>query len=357
MTFEDAPREITYADAGVDTTEGARAVDAIKDAVARTKRPGVLEGLGGFGCLFDGAVLSEMRHPILVSSTDGVGTKLALAQRFGRPAGVGQDLVAMCADDVVVCGAEPLFFLDYVAIGKLEAPVMAKIVDGIATGCELAGCALIGGEMAEHPGVMAPTDYDLAGFCVGVVEKERLLGPARVREGDVILGLPSSGIHSNGYSLVRAALTDAMDDEELLEPRADLGGDSLVDALLTPTTIYAKPLVCVLAAGAPIHALAHITGGGITENLDRILPKDLDAKVDWGGGTPGWRMPPVIGLVCEAAQLSVAEAWKTFNMGVGMALACASKDEVEVVAALRAQGLSPFAIGRVVKGSGKVVYA
>ena len=357
MTFEDAPREITYADAGVDTAEGARAVDAIKDAVARTQRPGVLEGLGGFGCLFDGAVFSEMEHPILVSSTDGVGTKLALAQRLGRTEGVGQDLVAMCADDVVVCGAEPLFFLDYVAIGKLEAPVMAKIVGGIACGCELAGCALIGGEMAEHPGVMAPSDYDLAGFCVGVVEKEKLLGPARVREGDVILGLPSSGIHSNGYSLVRAALTDSLSDEELLEPRVDLKGASLADALLAPTTIYAKPLVRVLAAGTPIHALAHITGGGITENLDRILPDDLDAQVDWGGGTPGWSMPPIIGLVCEAAQLSAVEAWKTFNMGVGMALACAAKDETEVVAALRTQGLSPFSIGRVVKGSGKVVYA
>ncbi len=357
MTFDDTPQEITYADAGVDTAEGARAVDAIKDAVAKTSRPGVLEGLGGFGCLFDGSVLFGMAHPILVSSTDGVGTKLALAQRLGRPEGVGQDLVAMCADDVVVCGAEPLFFLDYVAIGKLEAPVMAKIVGGIAKGCELAGCALIGGEMAEHPGVMAPTDYDLAGFCVGAVDEERLLGPARVREGDVILGLPSSGIHSNGYSLVRAALTDRMSDEELLEPRAELNGESLADALLTPTTIYAKPLIRMLKEGVPIHALAHITGGGITENLNRLLPDDLDAEVDWGGGTPGWSMPPVIGYVCEAAQLSAVEAWKTFNMGVGMALACASKDETEVVAALRTQGISPFSIGRVVRGSGKVVYA
>ncbi len=357
MTFDRTPREMTYADAGVDTAEGARAVDAIKDAVAKTARPGVLEGLGGFGCLFDGAVFAEMEHPILVSSTDGVGTKLALAQRLGRPEGVGRDLVAMCADDVVVCGAEPLFFLDYVAIGKLEAPVMAKIVGGVAKGCELAGCALIGGEMAEHPGVMAPSDYDLAGFCVGVVDEKNLLGPARVREGDVILGLPSSGIHSNGYSLVRAALTDTLSDEELLEPRAELAGESLADALLAPTTIYAKPLVAVLAEGAPIHALAHITGGGITENLDRLLPEGLDAEVDWGGGTPAWRMPPVIGYVCEAAQLSATEAWKTFNMGVGMALTCAPKDEAEVVAALRAQGISPFSIGRIVKGSGKVVYA
>ncbi len=357
MSVGGEAREFTYADAGVDTAEGARAVDAIKDAVAKTSRPGVLEGLGGFGCLFDGAVLASMEHPILVSSTDGVGTKLALAQRLGRPEGVGQDLVAMCADDVVVCGAEPLFFLDYVAIGKLEAPQMARIVGGIAKGCELAGCALIGGEMAEHPGVMAAGDYDLAGFCVGAVDEARLLGPARVREGDVLIGLPSSGIHSNGYSLVRAALTDRLSDEELEEPRADLDGASLADALLAPTVIYAKPLVEVLAEGAPIHALAHITGGGITENLDRLLPCDLDAEVAWGGGTPGWRVPPVISVVCEAARLSAEEAWKTFNMGVGMALACSPADEAEVVTALRRHGLAPFPIGHVVKGSGKVVYA
>ena len=362
VAFDETPdeplgsTELTYKEAGVDTAEGMRAVDAIKEAVARTRRPGVMEGLGGFGCLFDGEAMARMEHPVLVSSTDGVGTKLALAQRLGRHGSVGEDLVAMCADDVVVCGAEPLFFLDYVAVGKLRAEAVATIVDGIARGCELAGCALIGGEMAEHPGVMAPDDYDLAGFCVGVVDKAKMLGPAKVREGDAILGLPSSGIHSNGYSLVRKALTDRMTDEELTEPVATLKGKTLADALLAPTTIYAKRLVSALAAGAPIHALAHITGGGITENLDRVLPAGLDAEVAWGGGMPAWEVPPVIDLVIDAATLSAEEAWKTLNMGVGMAVVCAEDDVAEVTGKLGAEGLEAFEMGRIVKGSGKVVY-
>lgn len=348
--------ELTYKSAGVDIAEGARAVDAIREVVAATARSGVVEELGGFGCLFDAQSFKTMRHPVLVSSTDGVGTKLALAQRLGRNEEVGQDLVAMCADDVVVVGAEPLFFLDYVAVGKLQADAMARIVGGIAKGCELAGCALIGGEMAEHPGVMAKNDYDLAGFCVGVVEKDQMLGPAKVREGDRILGLSSSGIHSNGYSLVRAALTDRMSDAELEEPREDLLGKSLADALLAPTKIYAKQLVAALSAGAPLHAIAHITGGGITENLNRVLPFDLDAEVAWGDGNPAWSVPAIINVVVRAAALSPAEAWKTFNMGVGMALVCAEEDVGCVAQHLDAVGLDSFPMGRVVSGTGKVVY-
>ena len=348
---------MSYADAGVDVDEGARAVDAIKGAAASTDRPGVMEGLGGFGCLFDAASFKAMEHPVLVSGTDGVGTKLALAQRLGRNGTVGEDLVAMCADDVVVTGAEPLFFLDYVAVGKLRAEEMAQVVGGIAAGCRKAGCALIGGEMAEHPGVMAADDYDLAGFCVGVVDKPAMLGKDNVREGDVILGLASSGIHSNGYSLVRAAVTDRMDDAGLLEPRAELGGESLADALLAPTAIYSGAVVRALAAGAHVHALAHITGGGITENLDRAMPAHLDALVERGAdGTVAWDVPPVIGYVSRAAGLTADEAFKTFNMGVGMAVVCAPGDAEQVSAAFAEQGFPTFAVGRVVPGEGKVRY-
>ena len=374
-------KHVTYADSGVDVDEGARAVDAIKDAVKQTARPEVIGGLGGFGGLFSAAALKDMEDPILVSGTDGVGTKLALAQKLGRNDTVGQDLVAMCVDDIVVSGAEPLFFLDYVAIGHIQADQMADIVRGIADGCKLSGCALIGGEMAEHPGVMAPDDYDLAGFAVGVVDRPKMIGPDKVREGDVIIGLPSSGIHSNGYSLVRKVATEGLSVDELNTPRAELGNESLADALLRPTTIYAGALVRVLATGAPIHAMAHITGGGITENLNRVLPADLDAVVDRGSadGTrwatadgalrgaaddaadgcpvaPAWDVPPVIDYVVAAAGLTPDEAYKTFNMGVGMSVLCAPDDVDEVCEALDAEGLRPFVMGEVVPGTGKVVY-
>ena len=235
-------RHVSYADAGVDVDEGARAVDAIKEAVARTNRPEVIGGLGGFGCLFDASALKQMDDPVLVSGTDGVGTKLAIAQLLDRHETVGLDLVAMCVDDVVVCGAEPLFFLDYVAIGKIEAAGMARIVGGIAEGCRQSGCALIGGEMAEHPGVMKEGEYDLAGFVVGVVDRPKMLDVNNVRQGDVILGLPSSGIHSNGYSLVRKVAIEGRTREELEQPLTELGGESLADAVMRPTTIYARAL-------------------------------------------------------------------------------------------------------------------
>lgn len=351
------PRHVTYADAGVDVDEGARAVDAIKDAVAATMRPEVIGGLGGFGSLFSAAHLKEMEDPVLVSGTDGVGTKLALAQLLGRHETVGQDLVAMCADDVVVTGAEPLFFLDYVAIGKIESQSMATIVKGIAEGCRLAGCALVGGEMAEHPGVMAAGDYDLAGFCVGAVDRPRMLGPELVREGDVIVGLPSSGIHSNGYSLVRRVAVEGKSVAELDQPLPELGDESLAEALLRPTTIYSGALVNVLRKGAPIHAMAHITGGGITENLNRALPSTIDAVVDRGGEEgPVWEVPPVIDYVVRAAGLTPDEAYKTFNMGVGMSVICAEDDVDEVCEALFDEGMFPFVMGECVAGTGKVVY-
>ena len=353
----DTKKHVSYADAGVDTAEGARAVDAIKAAVASTNRPEVIGGLGGFGSCFSAAALKEMDDPVLVSGTDGVGTKLAIAQLLDRHDTVGQDLVAMCVDDVVVIGAEPLFFLDYVAIGKLKAETVAPIIAGIADGCRMSGCALVGGEMAEHPGVMAPDDYDLAGFVVGVVDRPKMIGPELVREGDIILGLPSSGIHSNGYSLVRKVAIEGKTVDELNEPLEELGGESLADAVLRPTTIYAGGLIRALRAGAPIHAMAHITGGGITENLDRAMPKHLDALVDRGvEGVPAWDVPPVISYMIREAGLTVDEAYRTFNMGVGMAVICDPNDIDEVCELLEAEGFEPFEMGEVVAGTGTVRY-
>ncbi|MDD5799586.1 MAG: phosphoribosylformylglycinamidine cyclo-ligase [Coriobacteriales bacterium] len=350
-------KHITYAEAGVDVDEGARAVDAIKDAVKATNRPEVIGGLGGFGSCFSMKGYKDMEDPVLVSGTDGVGTKLAIAQLLDRHDTVGQDLVAMCVDDVVPIGAEPLFFLDYIAIGKLKAEHVAQIVQGIADGCRMSGCALVGGEMAEHPGVMKPDDYDLAGFVVGVVDRPKMIGPHLVHAGDVVLGLPSSGIHSNGYSLVRKVAIEGKTVEQLNQPLPELGGESLADAVMRPTTIYAGKLMAALRAGAPIEAMAHITGGGITENLNRALPANVDAVVYRGGADgPAWDIPPVITYCVKAAGLTPDEAYKTFNMGVGMSIICARKDQDEVVAKLREQGLEPFVMGECVEGAGKVTY-
>lgn len=349
-------KHITYADAGVDVDEGARAVDLIKDAVKATNRPEVIGGLGGFGSCFSMKGFKDMEDPVLVSGTDGVGTKLAIAQLLDRHDTVGQDLVAMCVDDVVPIGAEPLFFLDYVAIGKLKAEHVAEIVKGIADGCKMSGCALVGGEMAEHPGVMKPDDYDLAGFVVGVVDRPKMIGPHLVKPGDVILGLPSSGIHSNGYSLVRKVAIEGKTVEELEKPLPELG-ESLADAVMRPTTIYAGKLVAALKAGAPIEAMAHITGGGITENLNRALPSNVNALVDRGGADgPAWKVPPIITYCVRAAGLSPDEAYKTFNMGVGMSIICDPANVAEVQDKLAEQGLESFVMGTCVEGEGKVEY-
>ena len=349
-------KHVTYEDAGVSTAEGARAVDAIKAAVKQTNRPEVIGGLGGFGGCFSAAAFKDMEDPVMVSGTDGVGTKLAIAQLLGRHDTVGEDLVAMCVDDVVPIGAEPLFFLDYVAIGKLRAEHVAQIVGGIAEGCKKSGCALVGGEMAEHPGVMNPDDYDLAGFVVGVVDRPKMIGPEKVKVGDVILGIPSSGIHSNGYSLVRKVAIEGRTIEELEAYNEELG-ESVADAVMRPTAIYAGQLVRVLRAGAPIHAMAHITGGGITENLNRALPENVDAVVYRGGEDgPAWDIPPVITYVSRLAGLSLDEAYKTFNMGVGMSVICAPEDVNAIKDALAAEGLKSFVMGECVEGTGQVVY-
>lgn len=343
----------TYADAGVDTAEGARAVDAIKDAVHRTYRNEVVGDIGGFGGLFSIAAAKQMADPLLVSGTDGVGTKIQLAKLANKHNTVGIDLVAMCVNDILATGAEPLFFLDYIAVGKLKSEAVAEIVSGIADGCEMAGCALIGGEMAEHPGVMDPNEYDLSGFTVGIVDRPAMIGPARVQDGDVLIGLASSGLHSNGYSLARKVCTEGKTLYELTIARDELEGDSVLDALLEPTRIYVKSIRSVLlqCPGA-IHSLAHITGGGITENLNRALPSTLDAEIQVGS----WNMVPILPWVCRAAHLNETEALKTFNMGLGMILAVAPQKAEEVAQLLADAGEEVYIVGQVVPGVGKVVY-
>ena len=339
-----ADEQITYKDAGVDIDEGARAVQAIRGAVQSTYRPEVIGDIGGFGGLFSAAAFKDMEDPIMVSGTDGVGTKLQLAQMIDRH--------DMCVNDVLACGAEPLFFLDYVAIGKLKAEQMAQIVGGIAEGCKQANCSLVGGEIAEHPGVMPEDDYDLSGFCVGVVDRPKMIGPELVEEGDVILGLASTGIHSNGFSLVRRAVTERKSLDELTAPCEQLGGTSVMDALLAPTRIYVKSIVNLLKKGLPVHAVAHITGGGITENLDRALPKTLDAQVELGS----WPVLPIIQYVIDAAGLDQEQALKTFNMGIGMCVICKPADAAAIQAELEATGEKVYTVGTVIAGEGKVVY-
>lgn len=347
-------KQITYADAGVDIEEGAAAVDAIKDAVHSTYRPEVIGDIGGFGGLFSAAAFKGMDDPIMISGTDGVGTKLKLAQLLGKHDTVGIDLVAMCVNDILACGAEPLFFLDYIAIGKLRREHVAQVVGGIAEGCRQAGCALIGGEMAEHPGVMDPDDYDLSGFTVGVVDRPKMIGPDNVAEGDVLVGLKSSGFHSNGYSLVRRVLVEGRTAEDLAAPCEDLDGRSLGEALLAPTRIYVKPVLgCLRAFPGAVHALAHITGGGITENLNRALPETLDAVVEPGT----WEVPGIIELGCKAAGLTDEEARKTFNMGLGMILLVDPAQAGAVCDNLRMAGEEPVLVGKVVPGTGAVQYA
>ncbi len=345
--------QITYSDAGVDIVEGARAVDAIKPLVKRTYRKEVIGDIGGFGGLFSIAAARDMQDPVLVSGTDGVGTKLKVAQMLGVHNTVGIDLVAMCANDILATGAEPLFFLDYVAVGKLDAQAMKAIVEGIADGCIMAGCSLIGGEMAEHPGVMEEDDYDLSGFCVGLVDRAHMLDSERVRPHDVLIALPSSGLHSNGYSLARKVAVDGKAMEELSKPRDYLEDKSVLEALLEPTRIYVKPVQQVMqAVPDAIRSLAHITGGGISENLNRALPATINAEVKLGT----WKIPPIVTFICDCANLSQEEALKTFNMGIGMVLVVDPAKEQEVCAALKAAGEEYFIIGETVEGEGKVTY-
>jgi phosphoribosylformylglycinamidine cyclo-ligase len=324
-----------YRDAGVDTEAAARAVALIADLAATATRPEVADRVGGFAGLYR---IDETR--LLAAAADGVGTKLEIARRTGRLDTVGIDLVAMCADDVACTGAEPLFFLDYLAVGRVEPTRVASIVEGVAEGCRRAGCALLGGETAEHPGVMEADAFDLAGFCVGVVDETSLLGPHRVAEGDVVVGLASSGLHANGYSLVRSALLSAFD---LGDTLAGLGRQ-LGDELLEPCVMYA-PEVVSLARGGLIHAAAHVTGGGILENLPRVLPEGLGATIHRGS----WPEHPIFGLVQQASGASDDDMFATFNMGIGMALLVAPGSAEEV---LGRGAHAAFRIGEITKGPG-----
>jgi phosphoribosylformylglycinamidine cyclo-ligase len=356
-----------YARAGVDVDAGDRAVELMRAAVAATHGPGVLGGLGGFGAAV--AVPAGYREPVLVSATDGVGTKTAIANAVGRFDTVGHDLVAMCADDVVCAGAAPLFFLDYVAVGRLDPVQVAELVSGIADGCRLAGCALVGGETAEHPGLMGEDDFDLAGFCVGIVERAALLDGTASRAGDVILGLPSNGLHSNGFSLVRALL--AQDDVRLDEPyqalvRRALGGpdvdsalrgddatafQTLGEVLLTPTRIYAPAIVALrdglAARGSALRGVAHITGGGLPGNVPRMLGEGLGARLD----PSRWRMPSVMRWLGALGDIADDELRAVFNGGLGMVVAVAPADVDAAIALLAEQGIAAAVVGEVVDAS------
>ncbi|AVQ00222.1 phosphoribosylformylglycinamidine cyclo-ligase [Ahniella affigens] len=331
---------LTYRDAGVDIDAGEAVVDRIKPLVARTFRKEVLSGLGGFGALFE--LAGRYRDPVLVSGTDGVGTKLKLAQQLNRHDSIGIDLVAMCVNDVLVQGAEPLFFLDYFATGKLQVDTAVSVIAGIAKGCELSGCALIGGETAEMPDMYPPGEYDLAGFCVGAVEKANLLTGDRVQAGDVILGIESSGPHSNGYSLIRRIIKHV--DADLAMP---FGSGSLADALMQPTTIYVKPILALMQE-RPAHALAHITGGGLKENIIRVVPDGLGLDID----AASLKLPPVFQWLQEAGAVADAEMWRTFNCGIGFTLLLDANDVTSTQAWLQARGLASRVIGEVVARDG-----
>jgi phosphoribosylformylglycinamidine cyclo-ligase len=326
---------LRYRDAGVDIDAGEQLVRRIGPAVQMTHRPGVLSGLGGFGGLFE--LPTGYREPVLVSGTDGVGTKLKLAIELAQHDSIGIDLVAMCANDIVVCGAEPLYFLDYYATSALEVEVATEVVNGIAEGCRQAGCALIGGETAEMPGLYRPGDYDLAGFCVGIVEKSAILTGERVGIGDALIALASSGPHSNGYSLIRKVLERTR--TSLAEAFA---GATLGQSLLAPTRLYVKP-VLELIKTADVHALAHITGGGITDNLPRVLPPGTQAVID----LDSWSLPPIFGWLREQGHVADSEMLRTFNCGVGM-IACVPAAQAEhVCAKLTALGERAWVIGAV----------
>ena len=335
---------LSYRDAGVDIDAGDALVDDIKKIVKSTRRPEVLAGVGGFGALV--SIPKKYKKPVLVSGTDGVGTKLRLGIDTGRVEGLGQDLVAMCVNDVLVSGAEPLFFLDYYATGKLDRRHAASVVKGIAKGCKLAGCALVGGETAEMPGMYADGDFDLAGFCVAVAEQSKLIDGSKIKPGDVLLALPSSGPHSNGYSLIRKILARAKAD--LAQP---LGKTTLADALLAPTDIYVKPVLKLLAAGIKIRGMSHITGGGIVGNLPRCFPKGVAAVVD----TQSWTRPAIFDWLQTQGGVEQDEMWRVFNCGVGFVLVLPRNEADAAQALLKKSGQKSWHLGEIVKRSSKKI--
>lgn len=338
---------LNYKSAGVDIAAGNALVERIKPIAARTRTAGVMAGLGGFGSMFE-LPLDRYQNPILVSGTDGVGTKLKLAIDSGIHNTVGIDLVAMCVNDIIVQGAEPLFFLDYFATGKLDVDTAAAVIEGIGKGCEQAGAALVGGETAEMPGMYADGEYDLAGFCVGIVEKSKILDGSKVKAGDKLIGIASSGPHSNGYSLIRKIL--AHSNSNLTDA---FNNDTLGKALLEPTKIYVKPLLALLNQ-IPVHALAHITGGGLTENLPRVIPEGLNAQINLAA----WEFPAIFQWLQQKGNVTLADMLITFNCGVGMIVCVAPEDEKATLETLTHQGEKAFSIGDLIVSEGKpeVIY-
>lgn len=336
---------LTYKDAGVDIDAGNALVDRIKDISKATRRPEVLGGLGGFGALCE--IPEGYRSPVLVSGTDGVGTKLRLAMQLGRHDTIGIDLVAMCSNDIAVVGAEPLVFLDYYATGKLNIDIAADVIAGIGKGCELAGAALVGGETAEMPGMYEGDDYDLAGFCVGVVEKNQIIDGHKVAPGDKIIAISSSGPHSNGYSLIRKIIE--ITDADLTQP---CGQTTLAEALMAPTQIYNKPLLALQREIKP-HALAHITGGGLLENIPRVLPGGCSAVLD----KQSWELPPVFQWLSDAGGVAESEMHRTFNCGIGMTLIVGDSKAEAAMQLLHEYGLTCWELGEVRAGSGDVEFA
>jgi phosphoribosylformylglycinamidine cyclo-ligase len=329
-------KKTSYADAGVSIDRGYELVQRIKSAATTTHNAGVMGNLGGFGALFDVAAFSY-KDPVLVSGTDGVGTKIKLAIDMQRHDTIGVDLVAMCVNDLLVQGARPLFFLDYFASSKLDVEVASTVITGIADGCRLAGCALIGGETAEMPGMYTSGDYDLAGFCVGAVERDQIIDGSKVKAGDILIGIASTGPHSNGYSLIRKIFSDS--NTEFSAPFED---KTIGEAMLTPTRIYVNSILQLIAA-LPVKALAHITGGGLTENIPRVLPAGLDAVID----TRTWRLPPVFGWLMDKGNVEIDEMYRTFNCGVGMVVCVDKKDQATALACLARAGETPWVIGAI----------
>ena len=335
-----------YAAAGVDITAGYRSVELMKKHIARTETPGVMGGLGGFGGLF-APDLTGMKKPILVSGTDGVGTKLKIAFRMDRHDTVGIDCVAMCVNDIICCGAKPLFFLDYIACGKNVPERIEQIVKGVCEGCVQAGAALIGGETAEMPGFYPENEYDLAGYSTGIVDQDRIIDNTRMEAGDAVLALPSSGVHSNGFSLVRKVFD--IEHADLEAPRAELGGKSLGEALLTPTKIYVKPVLALLAQ-VDVKGISHITGGGFYENIPRSIPEGLGARIE----RKAVRVLPVFDLIAKAGNISERDMFNTYNMGVGMSIVVPAAQEEPALEILRAAGEDAYEIGTIVASERKL---
>ena len=340
MSEQNPTPSLSYKDAGVDIDAGDALVERIKSVAKRTRRPEVMAGLGGFAALCE--IPAGYRQPVLVSGTDGVGTKLRLAMNLQKHDTIGIDLVAMCVNDLVVTGAEPLFFLDYYATGKLNVDVAAAVIAGIGNGCEQSGCALVGGETAEMPGMYEGEDYDLAGFCVGVVEKSEIIDGSKVKEGDALLAITSSGPHSNGYSLIRKII-----EVSKVDLNQDCGGRPLADALMEPTRIYVKT-VLKLIKESQVNALAHITGGGLTENIPRVIPENCKAVIN----TNSWTLPPVFQWLQQAGNVQMREMYRTFNCGVGMVVAVPAAAKDQALALLKSLGENAFEIGYIAKASG-----